>query len=290
MTRLLPARAPRGRRGRGLAAGGNIAAGPPAPPAVPTQAGQRCPSVSGLQQHPQPGQTPQPPSLGVPSRAVPKRERRRQLLFPTSDALQRAGLCAGHPSRKQQCPAEPPAQPVRSRSRMRPGGIREQCPARGCRHGWAGLGRSAALGVHLGFREGFGAKLWLLILKCLTTDSSDSTDGVGSGTRELGGCWSPWGGGIWGLGGHRDVSQAVSFSVSPRRAVASSSGGTCAGASRVFTGPAERPAVPGQVGAVPGPGVPVVPCGTRVQQWGRGWGALGTPNTCPGVGGATWMP
>lgn len=58
------------------------------------------------------------------------------------------------------------------RGRRRPGGIRDRGPARGCRHGWAGLGRSAALGVHLGFREGFGAKLWDLILKCLTTDSS----------------------------------------------------------------------------------------------------------------------
>lgn len=42
----------------------------------------------------------------------------------------------------------------------------------------------------------------------------------------------------------------------------SSLGGTCAGASRAFTGPAERPAVPGQVGAVPSPAVPFSPSAT----------------------------
>lgn len=87
----------------------------------------------------------------------PSRGRRWQLLVASR-------LCSGHPSRKQQW--------AWVRGRMRPAGIRERGPGRGCRHGWAGLGRSAALGVHLGFREGFGAKLWDLILKCLTTDSS----------------------------------------------------------------------------------------------------------------------
>ena len=71
------------------------------------------------------------------------------------------------------------------------------------------------------------------------------------------------------------ASQPVSFSVSPRRAAASSSGGTCAGASRASTGLAEWPAVPGQVGAIPSPGVPVSPSGTRLQCWGWGLGGGG---------------
>ncbi|KAK4808767.1 hypothetical protein QYF61_027252 [Mycteria americana] len=56
----------------------------------------------------------------------------------------------------------------------------------------------------------------------------------------------------WFADTHRcdlNSTQPVSFSVSPRKAAASSSGRTCAGANRAFTGPAERPAVPGQVGA-----------------------------------------
>lgn len=44
--------------------------------------------------------------------------------------------------------------------------------------------------------------------------------------------------------------QPVSFSVSRRRAAASSSGGTCADASRAFMEPVEQPVVPRQVGAV----------------------------------------
>ncbi|KAM6042436.1 putative G-protein coupled receptor 179 isoform 3-T3 [Theristicus caerulescens] len=44
----------------------------------------------------------------------------------------------------------------------------------------------------------------------------------------------------------RTAATSTAPSVSPRRAAASSSGGTCAAASRAFTGLAERPAVPGQ--------------------------------------------
>lgn len=115
---------------------------------------------------------------------------------------------------------------------------------------------------------------------------------MGSGTREAGGCWSPGCGGgrmIRGRGehmGHRTLfcePQPVSFSVSPRRAAASSSGGTCAGASRAFTVPVEWPAVPGQVGAVPSPGVPLSHgSSSGVRGW-RGVG-FGKPKHMPWQG------
>lgn len=143
----------------------NLPSPPPCDPAArcPVRTGvwqhrprpfQRCPSI--LRARHKPRSTPDFEGGSHPELS-PSRGRRCQLLVASR-------LCSGHPSRKQQW--------AWVRGRMRPAGIRERGPGRGCRHGWAGLGRSAALGVHLGFREGFGAKLWDLILKCLTTDSS----------------------------------------------------------------------------------------------------------------------
>jgi len=153
------------------------------------------------------------------------------------------------------------------------GGLGQQGPACHCRHGRAGLVRSAALGVHLGFREGFGGQ-------ALAFNSSTDSSWCGVGYLGAGVHQSPWYG---GGGGMQDeplpsrASQPVSCSVSPRRATASSSGGTSAGASRGFTAPAERPAMPGQVGALPSPGVPVSPRSTRLQRRGPGLGGFGKP-------------
>lgn len=80
------------------------------------------------------------------------------------------------------------------------------------------------------------------------------------------------------------TSQPVASSVSLRRAAASSWGGTCAGASRAFTGPAERPVVPGQVGAVPSPAVPVSPSATWLRQQ-----RLPEPERAPGRGRCRWF-
>lgn len=59
------------------------------------------------------------------------------------------GSGAGNVSRTQQYPEKLPAQPLGAGCGQ--GGL-GQCR---CRHGWAGLVLSAALCLHLGFREGF---------------------------------------------------------------------------------------------------------------------------------------
>ncbi|RLV62980.1 hypothetical protein DV515_00018743 [Chloebia gouldiae] len=145
------------------------------------------------------------------------------------------------------------------------GGIRERCPARGCR-------RSAALGVHLGFREGFGAKLCVLILKCLTTDSSRLWGEVARGQV------SPLGRGDLGTEGTRgvgDVSQVESRGFVLGRYLCRckpgfySAGGVASGA---WAG-----------GCHQAPGSPLSPVAHGYSSGGQGWGALGTQNTCPGA-------
>lgn len=116
--------------------------------------------------------------------------------------------------------------------------------------------------------------------------------------------WSPWCQGVHGAGGSPAKRTGAGRclpctsaclpppSASPRRAAASSSGSTSVGASRAFTGPAEWPSAPGQVGAAPSwgppshPAAPAGAAGALGYPTGGFWGPHLPPAPSPGVAGS----
>lgn len=114
-------------------------------------------------QHPQPGQTPQLPPIHCGSGSHPEGKKPSQVgkVSPASLSCQRCppeGRALPSGISPENNNTQKNRQPGPSGAGCGRGGLGQQCPACCCRHGRAGLVRSAALGVHLGFREGFGGQ------------------------------------------------------------------------------------------------------------------------------------